>query len=92
MRIAIIDDYQGVALECADWSRIRQANDVKGRGNIRLLRDGLQIHFDIYNKCVDTVDGRRLREKKHIEVWFRSKQILAYSMPNLKVGRSRIDQ
>jgi phosphoglycerate dehydrogenase-like enzyme len=28
MRIAIIDDYQGVALEMADWSRIRAAHEV----------------------------------------------------------------
>ena len=28
MRIAILDDYQGVALEMADWSRIRAAHEV----------------------------------------------------------------
>ncbi|MFM1813985.1 MAG: hypothetical protein RLZ98_680 [Pseudomonadota bacterium] len=29
MRIAIIDDYQGVALECADWSRVQAGHEIQ---------------------------------------------------------------
>lgn len=29
MRIAILDDYQGVALDCADWSRVRASHQVE---------------------------------------------------------------